>query len=333
MEKVLASIGICTYNQEEYVHETISAVLAQTYQPLQIVISDDASTDRTWDIIVETVKKYKENGGVHEVVLNRNEKNLGIMLNGQVVANKVKGEIGIGVGGDDVCMPNRVERIVEEWIKNGKKALAIYHGAWKIDKNGRYMGQLGEFYFREGTLGAVAAYSSELMNIFGPVMEVDAAEDEVYGNRALILNRRLNIRENLLKYRVGVGVSSGRRDYRRKQIRVLRVFKLASMRQTFMDLENVRGLITAERYKELKELFERKVFEIKLWLTLWDDDSLKNRYIAYKTAIKNCSKVRILIATILLLPRRVGDGILVVMNFFLETITRFYYRFKPHHFT
>ncbi len=328
MSRPLVSISMLTYNQEKYVRESVRGMLAQTYSPLEILISDDCSTDRTWDVIIAEVEQYKSAGGKHTIVLNRNEKNLGIMLNSAKIGTLKHGVLSVSNGGDDISVPNRVERIVEEWIKNKMKALVIYHGAIKIDQNGSYRGQLGEFYFREGTLGAVAAYSRELGNIFGPVEEPEAAEDEVYGNRALILGRRLNIRENLLKYRIGVGVSSGRKDYRRKQIRVLRSFKLAAMRQTRRDLEKVRGLITPERYSELKDLFDRRTSEMKLWLQLWDDASIKNRFSAYKKVIRNSSKIRILIATILLLPRRVGDGILAIMNFFLELGTKLIFCFK-----
>ena len=314
MESILASLVICTYNQEDYVAETIEGALNQTYSPLEILIFDDASTDNTWDVIVKMVDGYLQHGCVHTVILNRNSHNLGIMGNNQLAMAKAKGEIMIACGGDDICMPNRVSRIVEEWIKADKSALSIYHGAWKIDSGGRHVGELGDFYFNEGTLGAVAAYSRELLTIYGPVAERGAVEDEVYGNRALILGRRLNIHENLLKYRVGVGVSSGYRDYRRKQIRVLGVFKLCSIRQSYRDLEKVRGFITPERYQVMYDRFHKQEKEMREWLTLWEGKTFKERYSSFRRVMGDCNKKRLIIAIVLLFPRRVGDLLFLIMN-------------------
>ena len=79
-DKPLVTISMLTYNQERYVRDAVRGVLAQTYEPLEIVISDDCSTDGTWNIILEEVDAYRKSGGVHKnIVLNRNEKNLGLI--------------------------------------------------------------------------------------------------------------------------------------------------------------------------------------------------------------------------------------------------------------
>ena len=313
----LVSIAMMTYNQKDYVRDALLSILDQSYDNLEIVIS----TDGTWNRIEAEVEKYLSGIGTHKnIVLNRTQRNLGIVKHFELVVSKCHGELVVCQAGDDISTAQRVKRIVEDWIEDGKQAFAIYHGAWKIDKKGRYMGQLGDFYFTEGTLGAVAAYSPELMAIFGSVSEAGAAEDEVYGNRALMLDRRLNIRENLLKYRINVGVSSGYRDYRRKQIRVLREYKLAAMRQALIDLEKARSIIAPERYGNLRRLFNDRLVDVILWIDLWDNPDLKNRFQAYRKIIRNCSAVRFLIATILLFPRRIGDFALCVLNYLFEII-------------
>jgi glycosyltransferase involved in cell wall biosynthesis len=55
MRPLTLSVGIPTYNQAEFLEETIESLLNQTYPPHEIVISDNFSTDRTPDII----RKYK----------------------------------------------------------------------------------------------------------------------------------------------------------------------------------------------------------------------------------------------------------------------------------
>ena len=55
MEGPLVSFCVKCYNQERYIGEALEGVFAQTYRPLEIVISDDASTDRSWEIIQAAV--------------------------------------------------------------------------------------------------------------------------------------------------------------------------------------------------------------------------------------------------------------------------------------
>jgi GT2 family glycosyltransferase len=57
MIKHSPTVSVClpVYNGERYVRETIDSVLAQTFDDLELVISDNASTDRTREIWLERV--------------------------------------------------------------------------------------------------------------------------------------------------------------------------------------------------------------------------------------------------------------------------------------
>src|SRR5215208_5561829 len=70
----LVSFALLTYNHEKFIRDAVSAAFAQTYQPLEIIISDDCSTDQTFEIVQEMVLAYT---GEHRVVLRRNPENLG----------------------------------------------------------------------------------------------------------------------------------------------------------------------------------------------------------------------------------------------------------------
>ena len=71
----LMTFALIAYNQENFVEEAISGALSQTYQPLQIVLSDDGSTDRTFELMKRAAQEYS---GPHDVVVNQNEENRGI---------------------------------------------------------------------------------------------------------------------------------------------------------------------------------------------------------------------------------------------------------------
>ena len=64
LQKKTLKVSVCvvTYNQEKYIEDACKAALAQTYSPLEIIFSDDASPDKTFDIILENVKNYN---GIH----------------------------------------------------------------------------------------------------------------------------------------------------------------------------------------------------------------------------------------------------------------------------
>lgn len=103
----LVSFCIFAYNEEIYIEEAIWGAFNQDYPNLEIIISDDCSTDRTYAIAKKCVDAYNGN---HKVILNRNNKNLGIREHtNHILYGKAKGEFLIMAGGDDVSMPNRTK--------------------------------------------------------------------------------------------------------------------------------------------------------------------------------------------------------------------------------
>ena len=55
----LVSVCIPAFNAAKYIEETIYSVLSQDHERIEILISDNHSTDGTWDIVVELAKKSK----------------------------------------------------------------------------------------------------------------------------------------------------------------------------------------------------------------------------------------------------------------------------------
>src|SRR5205085_9105639 len=98
------SLILLTYNQERFVAAAVKSALEQVGVTLQIVISDDNSPDKTFEVIQETVRDYK---GPHQVVLNRNPKNLGLTGNLNHAWSLTTGEFVIVQAGDDLSVPDR----------------------------------------------------------------------------------------------------------------------------------------------------------------------------------------------------------------------------------
>ena len=104
------SFLLLAYEHETFVADAVRSVLAQDYQPLEVILSDDASSDRTFEIIEKVAAAYD---GPHTVVLNRNGENLGEPEHIGKLARSARGRILVTGHGDDLAMPQRTHRLVE----------------------------------------------------------------------------------------------------------------------------------------------------------------------------------------------------------------------------
>jgi len=208
---------LLTYNQEKYVKHAVESALNQEYKVLQIIISDDHSTDKTFDIVKKETENYK---GDHQVILNRNEKNLGLIDHLNKILKTATGELIILAAGDDISFPNRTKVLIEAYLKNGKPMLLHSKGI-EIDINNKTTGNIvprkelrGNLELYEAIrakgiyLGASGAWSKELIEKYGPIDYKDSYEDLIMGFRALLEESILFIDEKLIYYRIGNGVST-----------------------------------------------------------------------------------------------------------------------------
>src|SRR5208337_387457 len=105
-DKPLLTFALVGYNQERFIREAVEGAFAQTYSPLEIILSDDCSSDRTFDIMREMAAAYR---GPHRVVLNRNAVNTGFGGHINRVMELVHGELVLIAAGDDISLPGRAE--------------------------------------------------------------------------------------------------------------------------------------------------------------------------------------------------------------------------------
>lgn len=99
------SICIPSYNNEKFIYRTLKSVLNQTYQNLEIIITDDASIDRTLDIAY-SLKDSR-------IKIFKNNTNSGITTNWNRSINLASGDYIKLVCGDDVIYPSCVEKQVK----------------------------------------------------------------------------------------------------------------------------------------------------------------------------------------------------------------------------
>jgi glycosyltransferase involved in cell wall biosynthesis len=102
----LVSIGVPTYNRNVGIKKTLDSVLSQQYSNLEIIISDNHSTDNTQEII-ESVKKDHP-----EIKYWRQKVNIGMVPNFEFVLRKASGKYFMWVADDDELEPGIIQKYV-----------------------------------------------------------------------------------------------------------------------------------------------------------------------------------------------------------------------------
>jgi len=111
---VSISLLVVSYNQQTYIADAVRAALRQDHANLEIVLSDDRSTDRTFDIIEEFTSAYR---GPHKIVTNRNTRNLGLAEHLNIASRLCGDDIIILAAGDDISHPCRASIIAEMFAR------------------------------------------------------------------------------------------------------------------------------------------------------------------------------------------------------------------------
>ena len=116
METKLPKVSflILCYNTGEFIYEMVMSAISQDYMgDMEIIISDDCSSDNSWE---EIQRAIGANTSHFSIVANRNSVNLGMAANANWVRMKAQGEILVSADGDDISMPNRVSTLVNYYL-------------------------------------------------------------------------------------------------------------------------------------------------------------------------------------------------------------------------
>lgn len=119
-------ILLATYNGEKYIKEQVESILNQTYENIQIIISDDCSTDNTRQVL----KEYENN---EKIKIFYQEKNLGYVKNFEFLLKQVKSNLYMLSDQDDVWKKEKVEKSVEK-IESEKLDL-VFGDLEVVDEN------------------------------------------------------------------------------------------------------------------------------------------------------------------------------------------------------
>lgn len=207
----LVTFALLAYNQEKYIREAVEGAFAQTYKPLDIILSDDCSSDSTFEIIAALVEQYK---GAHQIRMRRNHENLGLLNHVCSIAEIAIGELTIFAAGDDISEPHRAETIVQHW---SDKYSAIYSKCDLIDCNSKLLTNdwkpesklssrlpwIHRYSTKHFVYGASSCYATELIARLPKAGRKVFSEDTPLNLMINLLGRRVKFCDHsLVRYRV-----------------------------------------------------------------------------------------------------------------------------------
>jgi glycosyltransferase involved in cell wall biosynthesis len=314
VQRPLVSFYVIAYNQEEYVRQAVEGALRQTYQPLEIILSDDCSVDRTFSIMEQMAGAYV---GPHEIVVKRNKTNLGIGAHINSVLDVCRGEIIVASAADDWSVPDRVHRLFDWWTTNAPCAALVYSNLLEVDCSGNPLNTLD---FRKlnprgpsNTRGVVAwtladhiddrslpltgasfAYRRAVFDSCGPLWPGVIFEDNVFNVRAEVMGGVALCPEALVYHRrhdeqvtniYGSG-DIGKNLNRRRQVKWNEGQTLRENRAD-MGIFFSQGLIAPDLYRRAQSWWDKRIkkaeVEYDLEFGVWPGrvlSLLKYRYLS-----------------------------------------------------
>lgn len=130
----LISVGMPVYNGDAFLKDALNSLLAQTYSNLEIIISDNCSTDKTRQICLEYEAKDSR------IRYVRQAQNIGATANFNYVLRQARGEYFMWAAHDDRWSPNYVG-LLHARISNDYVLSFIYGRSIFIDEKDEVCGK------------------------------------------------------------------------------------------------------------------------------------------------------------------------------------------------
>ncbi len=281
-DRPLVTFALFAYNQERFIRQAVEGAFSQTYSPLEIILSDDCSTDHTFEILSTMVSTYS---GPHSIRMNQTQHNGGLAAHINEVMALAKGELVVVAAGDDISVPGRVEMLMEEWQRNGRPS-GMASGTLNIDVSGDVIGQShwrGKQQFLKAASrtellhgfvrqeidcvlpGCSAAWSRTAWEEFGSLANGVVSEDDVLTFRSLLLRGIVLIDAPLVKYRQHSGSIANRPGPKEQNVQSYLAYEKHKSEWAGMEASTFRGILadldTACQKRLIDDETAKKLFQ------------------------------------------------------------------------
>jgi hypothetical protein len=126
------SVLVTTYNHAPFVRESLDSLATQSFRDFEIIITDDASTDGTADLIQRWLDETGEPAHFF-----RNPVKRGICANRNTALSIARGEFLCSLSGDDAYEPERIARQFECFAQQPPDVAVVYSDMRMVDARGR----------------------------------------------------------------------------------------------------------------------------------------------------------------------------------------------------
>jgi glycosyltransferase involved in cell wall biosynthesis len=208
------SVAMATFNGAEFLRSQLDSLAVQTRLPLEVVISDDCSTDGTLEIAASFAK-----AAPFPVRIYENQVNLGYRANFMRAASLSRGELVAFCDQDDVWLADKLTKCAEAFEQPG--AMLVFHDANVVDAEDRFIRRMGSAATRnrvnppnsvapmtfslgftqvfDRSLLEYVAYWSQTIDHFHPMEPM--AHDQFFFFLASVLGNIVYLDEALVSYR------------------------------------------------------------------------------------------------------------------------------------
>lgn len=149
------SVVVITFNQDKYISDCLNSILEQEYKNLEIIVSDDGSSDRTPYIVRTYQTQFPE-----LFVTNFNVENVGITPNSNKALALCSGKYVAWMGGDDLMLPTKLQRQVEVMESNPSCHLVYHNLSVFATKTGSELHKFNEKHKHSGGVSKLIKYGS-----------------------------------------------------------------------------------------------------------------------------------------------------------------------------
>ncbi len=123
MDKPFVTVSVITYNSSKTIKETLDSIFYQTYPNLELIVSDDCSTDKTVSICKAWIDQHKNRFARAEVLMA--EKNTGVTANINRAWSACRTVWNKDIAGDDILFPNCIEDNMS-FIRSNPDAVVVF---------------------------------------------------------------------------------------------------------------------------------------------------------------------------------------------------------------
>lgn len=125
MNKLKVSVILLCYNNFKFINQALTSVLNQTYENIELIVSDDGSDFFDYDAIRNFIEKHKKNC-ISEYIINHNDMNMGTVAHIEKMVSISSGDLITVIAADDAYADKyAIEMLVKEYQKYNGKARVI----------------------------------------------------------------------------------------------------------------------------------------------------------------------------------------------------------------